>query len=72
LRPQHATAVKAVAQISDAEVSDLKVGSMEVNFYPKSTKSGEFLFDAGTAASTTLILQSLMPTMAFAPRRVSV
>lgn len=72
LRPQHATAVEAVAQISNAAVSDLKVGSMEVNFYPQSPKSGEFLFDAGTAASTTLILQSLMPAMAFAPRRISV
>jgi RNA 3'-terminal phosphate cyclase (ATP) len=72
LRPQHVTAVKAVAQILDAEVSDLKVGSMEVSFSPKSPKSGRFLFDAGTAASTTLILQSLMPTMGFAPNNVYV
>jgi len=72
LRTQHATAVKAVAQVEDAEVRGLKVGSSEVSFYPKSPKAGDLIFDAGTAASTTLILQSLMPAMAFSPGRVSV
>lgn len=72
LRTQHATAVKAVAQLDDAEARGLKGGSSDVSFYPKSPKAGDFIFDAGTAASTTLILQSLMPAMAFSPGRVSV
>lgn len=65
LRPQHETAVRAVAQITGAEVKGLKVGSSELEFSPKKAKGGKFLFDAGTAASTSLILQSLMPTMIF-------
>ncbi|HIQ29450.1 MAG TPA: RNA 3'-terminal phosphate cyclase [Candidatus Caldiarchaeum subterraneum] len=66
LRPQHLTAVKAVAQLSNASVSGLAVGSTEIRFYPSRVRGGRFEFDAGTAGSTTLILQSLMPVMAFA------
>lgn len=65
IRPQHETAVRAVTQITDAEVKGLKVGSSELEFFPKTPKGGKFFFDAGTAASTSLILQSLIPTMAF-------
>ncbi|MEM0452088.1 MAG: RNA 3'-terminal phosphate cyclase [Nitrososphaerota archaeon] len=73
LRPQHLTAVKAVATLSSAEVAGLKVGSLEIVFNPKSRpKGGVIEFDAGTAGSTTLMLQSLMPTMAFASESVEV
>ncbi len=71
LRPQHLTAVKAIAELTDAEASGLEVGSSVVAFHPKTPKSGKFIFEAGTAASTTLILQGLMPTMAFTPSTVS-
>jgi len=70
LRPQHLTAVKAVAWLADAEVKGLSVGSSEVFFVPKRLKGGKTTFDAGTAGSTTLILQSLMPAMAFAEERI--
>ncbi len=72
LRPQHLTAVKAVAWLTDAEVKGLNVGSSEVLFIPKRLKGGSTTFDAGTAGSTTLILQSLMPAMSFAEGRVDV
>jgi len=65
LRPQHLTAVKAVAALSSAEVSGLKVGSREIIFRPRRLGGGRLRFDAGTAGSTTLMLQSLMPAMAF-------
>lgn len=66
LRPQHLTAVKAVAALSAAEVSGLRVGSREIVFRPRRRLGGGRLrFDAGTAGSTTLMLQSLMPAMAF-------
>ena len=44
---------------------------MELEFHPKKITSGNFLFDAGTAASTSLILQSLMPIMAFSNGKTS-
>ncbi|MDQ1278978.1 MAG: 3-terminal phosphate cyclase [Thermoproteota archaeon] len=68
LRPQHETAVRAVAQITNAEVKGLEIGSSEIEFSPNRAKGGKFLFDTGTAASTSLILQSLMPTMTFASK----
>lgn len=70
LRSQHLTTVKAVAWLADAEVKGLSIGSSEVFFIPKRLKGGKMTFDAGTAGSTTLILQSLMPTMAFAEERI--
>lgn len=72
LRPQHATAIKAVAEIVNAKVEGLDIGSKEIFFYPGEKKHGNFSFNAGTAASTTLILQSLMPVMAFSNGKIEV
>ncbi|RLG03915.1 MAG: RNA 3'-phosphate cyclase [Thaumarchaeota archaeon] len=72
LRPQHLTGVKAVAALSSAEVSGLKVGSREITFRPRRLGGGRMRFDAGTAGSTTLMLQSLMPAMAFSSSEVEV
>jgi len=72
LRPQHLTGVKAVAALSSAEVSGLRVGSMEITFRPRRLGGGRLSFDAGTAGSTTLMLQSLMPAMAFSRGPVEV
>jgi RNA 3'-terminal phosphate cyclase (ATP) len=73
LRPQHLTAVKAVAALSSAEVTGLSVGSLEISFNPlRRLQGGSLKFDAGTAGSTTLILQSLMPAMSYASKPVEV
>ena len=72
LRPQHLTAVKAVAKLSSANVRGLSVGSTEILFEPSRISGGRFEFDAGTAGSTTLILQSLMPVMSMASGNVEV
>ncbi|MFH0897220.1 MAG: RNA 3'-terminal phosphate cyclase [Candidatus Bathyarchaeota archaeon] len=65
IMPQHETAVRAVAELSQAVVKGLRLGSTELEFNPKRIINGRFLFDVGTAASTSLVLQSLMPIMAF-------
>jgi RNA 3'-terminal phosphate cyclase (ATP) len=72
LRAQHMTAIRAVASLVDAEVKGLALGSMELTFRPRTIKGGNFRFDVGTAGSTTLVLQSLLPAAAFAPLRVNV
>ncbi|MCX8187317.1 MAG: RNA 3'-terminal phosphate cyclase [Nitrososphaeria archaeon] len=72
LRPQHLVGVKAVAALSSAEVTGLEVGSMEITFKPKHLGGGRLSFDAGTAGSTTLMLQSLMPAMAFSSSPIEV
>lgn len=72
LRPQHLTAIKAVAEIVRARVEGLYVGSRELTFIPSRPKAGSFSFDVGTAGSTTLVLQSLMPVAALAPSNIAV
>jgi RNA 3'-terminal phosphate cyclase (ATP) len=74
LRPQHKTAVEALTRMSNASVEGLRVGSTSLTFTPKALEGGHFLFDTGTAGSTALVLQSVLPVMAFSqtPSRVEV
>ena len=72
LRGQHLNAVKAVAMLADAEVEGLKIGSRAISFLPRNIKGKSLNVDIGTAGSSNLVLQALMPLAAFAPSRVSV
>ncbi len=72
LRPQHLTTVKAVSELCRAEVEGLHVGSQNIVFKPGGIRGGIFKFDIGTAGSTTLVLQTLLPVMAFSPSTVEV
>jgi len=66
LQRQHLTAVNALATITRARVSGAEIGSTEVVFEPQGIYGGEYYFDIGTAGSITLVLQSLLPVLAFA------
>ncbi len=70
LRPQHMTGVKAAAELCSANLQGLKVGTTEFVFKPGKLRVGTFRFDVGTAGSVTLVLQTLMPILAFAPGAV--
>ncbi len=67
LRPQHLTAVKALAQVTGAEVTGAELGSQELTFRPRAPKAGHYLFDVaektGSAGSVTLIAQALLPPL---------
>jgi RNA 3'-phosphate cyclase len=60
LRPQHVAAVDAVAQLCDAEVEGLSVGSSKLTFVPNHLASGSAKVDVGTAGSVTLVLQAVL------------
>ncbi len=66
LKAQHATAINALARITQANVSGVKVGSSTITFHPDRPQGGSFKFDIGTAGSISLVLQTLMPCAAFA------
>ena len=66
LRRQHLAAVRAAAVISGARVSQAEVGSTQLEFTPGTVHGGIFEFDIGTAGSTTLVLQTLIPALLFA------
>lgn len=67
LQPQHLTCVNACRDISDAHVEGNEIGSARLRFSPQVTKSGNFIFNVaekrGSAGSTSLILQTLLPPL---------
>lgn len=63
LQPQHLAAVRAAASIAKAEVTGAELGSQQLNFVPQTVEGGEYRFAIGTAGSTTLLLQTLLPPL---------
>lgn len=68
LMRQHLTAVQAATQIARAEVSGGDIGSTCVEFRPGAIRPGEYSFAVGTAGSTTLVLQTILPALLTASR----
>jgi RNA 3'-terminal phosphate cyclase (ATP) len=71
LRPQHLSAIRAVAQLCSANVLGLKEGSKEIVFKPNEVKSGAVSIDVGTAGSITLILQAILPVACLSKGKVN-
>ncbi len=63
---QHLTAVKAAAQIGQAEVSGDGIGSQQLAFAPGKVAPGNYAFAVGTAGSATLVLQTVLPALMMA------
>jgi len=63
LMRQHLTCVKASAEVCDATTDGAELHSRELIFYPNSIKSGDYTFKIGTAGSTTLVGQTLLPAL---------
>jgi len=69
LMPQHLTAVRAAQLLSGAEVEGGNVSSTQLLFSPGEVKGGDLFFDIGTAGSTTLVLQTLIPAIALSGKK---
>ncbi len=67
LRPQHLTGLRALAGITDAEVSGDNINSTSLYFSPQQITGGKYSFDIGTAGSTSLLLAAILPPLLFAP-----
>src|SRR5262249_51835852 len=63
---QHLTAVQAAAKISAAKLEGAGLGSQDLIFWPDKIRSGEYHFAIGTAGSTTLVLQTILPALILA------
>jgi RNA 3'-terminal phosphate cyclase (ATP) len=63
LRRQHLTAVRAAARIGNAELEGDALNSGELTFKPGRVKGGEYVFDIGSAGSTTLVFQTVLPAL---------
>tara|TARA_R110002111_G_scaffold67833_2_gene110308 strand:- start:14836 stop:15852 length:1017 start_codon:yes stop_codon:yes gene_type:complete len=64
---QHLTAVNAAAEVCAAQVSGAELGSSAIEFTPEKVKGGEYSFAIGSAGSTTLVLQTILPALMTAP-----
>jgi RNA 3'-terminal phosphate cyclase (ATP) len=67
LRRQHLTAVRAAARVGNAEVEGDAVHSSQLTFRPGKVTGGNYEFDVGTAGSTTLVFQAVLPALLTAP-----
>lgn len=63
---QHMTAIEAACAIGSADCKDLAVGASEITFVPGHVTSGEYHFAVGTAGSTSLVLQTILPPLMLA------
>jgi RNA 3'-terminal phosphate cyclase (ATP) len=63
---QHLTAVQAATQVGDAVSDGAALGSTELVFRPEQIRAGEYRFAVGTAGSTTLVLQTVLPALMMA------
>ena len=63
LKRQHLTAVKSAAEICNAEVVGDHIGSRELIFRPGRLNSRNYSFNIGTAGSSTLVLQTVLPPL---------
>ncbi len=72
LQPQHLRGVEGLAKLTNARIEGAQLNSTELTFEPGRIDGGKYHIDIGTAGSTTLILQILMPAAAFARKPVEV
>jgi RNA 3'-terminal phosphate cyclase (ATP) len=72
LMPQHLMCVRALALICGASVRGDETGSMELIFISSKPEPGEYEFDIGTAGSTSLLLQAILPPLVFSKRKSSI
>lgn len=63
LQKQHLTALQAAAAVSNGNVIGATVGSTQFDFEPGTVMPGSYNFSVGTAGSTTLILQTILPAL---------
>ena len=63
---QHLTAVNAAVAVGEAEAEGATLGSQTLVFRPRAVKPGDYRFAIGTAGSTGLVIQTVLPALLIA------
>lgn len=63
LMRQHLACVRAAAAVSSAAVDGAEIGSTAIEFRPGAIRAGHFDFAIGSAGSTMLVLQTVLPAL---------
>jgi RNA 3'-terminal phosphate cyclase (ATP) len=60
---QHLAALRAAAEVSRGVIEGDELGSREVTLRPGLVRAGDYAFSIGSAGSTTLVLQTVLPAL---------
>ena len=63
---QHYISVMAAKTVSNAEVEGVELGATSIRFSPGELTGGDYHFSIGTAGSTVLVCQTILPVLALA------
>lgn len=63
LMRQHLACVRAAAEVCGAQVQGAEIGSTALSFQPGATRGGDYTFKVGSAGSTMLVLQTVLPAL---------
>jgi RNA 3'-terminal phosphate cyclase (ATP) len=63
LMRQHLTCVNASCEITGGSAEGAEINSTEIVFHPGTPRGGEYRFSIGTAGSTGLLYQTLLPAL---------
>jgi RNA 3'-terminal phosphate cyclase (ATP) len=63
LQRQHLAAVQAAARVCNGHLEGAELNSRELSFTPQQPVAGNWHFDIGSAGSTSLVLQTVLPIL---------
>jgi RNA 3'-terminal phosphate cyclase (ATP) len=69
LKAGHATACRALAELTRGRIEGAELGSTTVEFHPGPVTGGEYRFAIETAGPVTLLLQALLPALVASRQR---
>lgn len=63
---QHLTCARAAAEITNGQLNGDELGSQCLRFEPGDIQAGQYHFSIGSAGSTSLVLQTILPALIYA------
>ncbi len=72
LMAQHLKAVEAASKVGMANVEGARLGSQSLTFEPTCISPGNFELDIGTAGSSSLVLQTILPSLSLATAKSTI
>lgn len=68
LMRQHLACVNAIKKVCNAKVKGASIGSTAIEFIPDKIQAGDFHFAVGSAGSSTLVFQTVLPALLLADK----
>ncbi|MEM7820125.1 MAG: RNA 3'-terminal phosphate cyclase [Candidatus Aenigmatarchaeota archaeon] len=72
LKTQHMEGIRSIAELCDADVKGLRLGSTELEFYPKKLQAKNIDVKISTAGSIGLVLQALLILTSQLPKPIKI